>query len=106
MGFRESKIARTNRYFKDIYGYKLRDCTACSGSGEYDEFHSPPCGVCNGTGKETYPSQKALDIIMMYEFGVQEGLHRAVNTINEKFTQYEMLTKKEACDVLMELLRI
>jgi hypothetical protein len=26
-------------------------CTACGGSGYYDNTGSPPCGSCNGTGE-------------------------------------------------------
>lgn len=27
-------------------------CVACNGSGRYDHNGSPPCGCCEGTGKE------------------------------------------------------
>jgi len=27
-------------------------CTACNGSGHYDNDGSPKCGSCNGTGKK------------------------------------------------------
>ena len=27
-------------------------CIACNGSGHYDHNGSPPCGACDGTGKE------------------------------------------------------
>jgi DnaJ-class molecular chaperone len=29
-----------------------KDCSACGGYGRYDTFGSPPCGSCEGTGKE------------------------------------------------------
>lgn len=54
MSFHDEKKWRTERYFKYQYGWKLRTCTACSGSGFYDSFNSPKCGCCNGTGKERY----------------------------------------------------
>ena len=52
--FKERKKQRSNYYFENIYGWKLRKCTACSGSGCYDHNGSPKCGVCCGTGKERY----------------------------------------------------
>jgi DnaJ-class molecular chaperone len=27
-------------------------CSACNGSGKYDNTGSPKCGACNGTGKK------------------------------------------------------
>ena len=54
MGWREDKEARKQYYLKYIYGWKQRPCTACNGSGYYDNDGSPPCGGCDGTGKETY----------------------------------------------------
>ena len=57
MNFRERKEQRTQEYFKWIYKWKERPCTACNGSGYYDNDGSPPCGACDGTGKETYKSE-------------------------------------------------
>ena len=42
-----------------VFGWKLRICASCNGTGKYDSHHSPPCGACEGTGKERYPSEKA-----------------------------------------------
>lgn len=39
---------------KYVYGWKLRTCVACNGSGYYDHNDSPRCGGCDGTGKERY----------------------------------------------------
>jgi len=58
MGFREDKQARTDYYFKYVYGWKERKCGACNGSGRYDNNGSPPCSACDGTGKETYKPTK------------------------------------------------
>ena len=52
MDFYERKKARTEHYEKFIKNCKLRPCTACNGSGYYDDNGSPKCGCCNGTGKE------------------------------------------------------
>lgn len=57
----KDKVARATYYFKYIYGWKQRPCSACGGSGRYDDNGSPKCDVCNGTGKETYPGPKAID---------------------------------------------
>lgn len=50
--FYERKKVRKEHYEKYVKGWKLVDCTACSGSGYYDHNGSPPCGSCAGTGKE------------------------------------------------------
>lgn len=52
--FYKRKQARTDYYFKWVYGWKLKNCTACSGSGYYDHNGSSKCGACGGTGKERY----------------------------------------------------
>ena len=49
--FRERKAARTKFYEEHVKGVKLVTCTACSGSGYYDNHGSPKCGCCGGTGK-------------------------------------------------------
>lgn len=52
--YRERKRDRTEHYNKYVYGWKLRKCTACSGSGYYDHDGSPECGICDGSGKQRY----------------------------------------------------
>jgi DnaJ-class molecular chaperone len=54
--FHERKAKRAEHYEKYVKGWKLKDCTCCSGSGYYDSNGSPPCGWCEGTGKERAPS--------------------------------------------------
>lgn len=57
MNFQERKKERTENYEKNIKGWKLKPCTACNGSGYYDNYVNgriPKCGCCDGTGKETY----------------------------------------------------
>jgi DnaJ-class molecular chaperone len=53
-----SYIERKERrkwYFENfVKGWKLRPCSACGGSGHYDDTNSPKCEACNGTGKERY----------------------------------------------------
>lgn len=58
MNFNERKKKRSEYYHKFIFGYKQRDCSACSGSGRYDSNGSPPCSSCEGTGKERYKEEK------------------------------------------------
>lgn len=55
--YEERKAKRTERYNKEK-GLKQPLCSACSGSGSYDAKGSPPCGECDGTGKERYRSEK------------------------------------------------
>ena len=47
--FKTRKQARAVYYESFVKGWKLVDCTACSGSGYYC---GKPCGACEGTGKE------------------------------------------------------
>ncbi len=54
MNFNERKRIRSERFNKYVFGWKQRNCTACSGSGRYDDNGSPRCSACNGTGKEKY----------------------------------------------------
>jgi DnaJ-class molecular chaperone len=57
MNFLERKIARTKNFNENVKGWKVRYCTACMGSGWYDNTingKQPKCGSCNGTGKEKY----------------------------------------------------
>ena len=56
--FQERKKIRKKYYESNIKGWKLRTCTACSGSGYYDNCdqkgNPTKCNNCNGTGKERY----------------------------------------------------
>jgi len=54
MKFRERKAWRTDYYMRFIKDWKLRKCSACSGSGYYDNDGSPKCGACDGSGRERY----------------------------------------------------
>lgn len=60
MNFHKRKEERRKQYEKYEFGWRLRNCGACNGSGYYDHNGSPPCGACEGTGKERYPGPKAL----------------------------------------------
>lgn len=51
MGFIEDKKVRTEYYNNYIKGWKMISCSACSGSGYYDNNGSPKCGGCDGQGK-------------------------------------------------------
>lgn len=48
--YHDRKKWRTLQYSL-TQGKKLIVCSACSGSGYYDNTGSPKCGCCNGTGK-------------------------------------------------------
>ena len=47
--FRQRKLDRTNFNNALVYGNKLIQCCACSGSGYYC---GGACGCCDGTGRE------------------------------------------------------
>lgn len=51
MDWKQRKKERTEHFEKNVKGWKLRDCSACSGSGRYK---NRSCGACSGTGKERY----------------------------------------------------
>jgi len=51
MNFQQRKQERKDYYEKFVKGWKKVKCTACNGSGRYDNDGSPPCGACEGTGK-------------------------------------------------------
>lgn len=62
MTWKEEKQYRKDKYMNEVYGWKLRTCGACSGSGRYDHCikgRIPKCGACEGTGKERYPGPKS-----------------------------------------------
>jgi DnaJ-class molecular chaperone len=54
MTFHERKKQRTLHYQQRVYGWKLRPCVACNGTGKYDHNKSPNCSACGGTGKQRY----------------------------------------------------
>jgi len=57
MDWKERKKQRKEYYEHFILGWKQQSCSACSGSGYYDDTNSPKCGVCNGTGKDWYKAK-------------------------------------------------
>ncbi len=48
--WKERKEARTKQ-FNDRFKRKMIVCSACNGSGYYDDRGYPRCASCNGTGK-------------------------------------------------------
>lgn len=58
--FHERKAQRSEYYFRFVYGWKQQACVSCNGSKVYDSDGSPPCGACEGTGKEQYRGPKAM----------------------------------------------
>lgn len=57
--FYRHKAFRTEMFLSFKFGHKKTQCTACNGSGRYDHNGSPSCASCDGTGAETYKSDKA-----------------------------------------------
>lgn len=60
-------------------------CTACSGSGTYDNTDSPPCGACHGLGVERkrMPYRFWKHIIINY-YGIYKS---DIEKIYEKFNK-------------------
>lgn len=53
--YQERKAHRKAHYEKYVHGWKSISCTACNGSGHYDNTvrgRTPECSSCDGTGKE------------------------------------------------------
>ncbi len=71
--YEERKAARVAHYKKYEEGWKKIRCGACNGSGRYDHNGSPPCGCCEGTGKERVsPAQYAEHVRFEAEFAEEE----------------------------------
>ncbi|TYO65477.1 hypothetical protein FXV83_16205 [Bradyrhizobium hipponense] len=51
MDYHERKALRRQHFEQNVKGWKLVKCSACNGSGYYDNDGSPPCSACNGRGK-------------------------------------------------------
>lgn len=49
-GYKQRKMERTAA-FHASHGKKMIKCTACNGSGRYDNTGSPKCRACGGKGK-------------------------------------------------------
>jgi DnaJ-class molecular chaperone len=49
--YQKRKLEQKER-FDFLHGRKMTVCVACNSSGRYDNFGSPKCSSCNGTGKE------------------------------------------------------
>jgi DnaJ-class molecular chaperone len=62
MTWLDRKQQRREHFQRFVHGWKLRPCMACNGSGRYDHNGSPPCGGCDGTGKERYKPAQAADL--------------------------------------------
>ena len=60
--FHERKRWRKEYYMRFVYRWKERPCTACNGSGYYDNDGSSPCEGCDGTGKERYKEKNMKDV--------------------------------------------
>ncbi len=56
--YQARKAERIKYYTTYIHGWKQRKCSACNGTGRYDNNDSPKCSGCNGTGRETYKEIK------------------------------------------------
>lgn len=111
--FHERKQKRTEIFNKYIKGWRLRECSACNGSGRYDHNGSPDCGSCDGTGKERYDHAKcekeSLEIIIEFK-GTHLNLDFWLEFINTphgreymKFTEEGQFIHKHALEKAQRL---
>ena len=58
--------------------FRRNVCSACSGSGHYDNDGAPPCSSCNGTGKGEKESQMLENgsLLLMHAGMQQTHVHR------------------------------
>ena len=66
MTYQERKAARREHFEKNVKGWKLVKCTACNGSGYYDNCirgRVPKCSSCEGTGKTAVNPKEYAEII-------------------------------------------
>lgn len=62
-GFLVYKFFRSANWLRFEFGHKLVKCTACNGSGYYDNDGSPDCGACDGSGKDREPGEHAYQTL-------------------------------------------
>jgi len=63
-GYKARKAFRQKRA-QILSGVKKIICAGCSGSGYYDDFKSPKCSSCDGTGK-TLPWEVTSALMKLY----------------------------------------
>ncbi len=71
MDFKERKLIRTEKYLKYEYKKKLIPCTACNGSGYYDNCINgriPKCNSCKGTGNELVRKENLKKFVFIKKF--------------------------------------
>jgi RecJ-like exonuclease len=66
--YQSRKAARKAHYEKYVKGWKKVPCSACNGSGRYDDTGSPKCGACRGTGKERISPEQYVKHKMKTDF--------------------------------------
>ena len=59
--FHERKAERKEYFERFVLGWKQRKCTACNGSGYYDNCNSPRCSACDGSGKELFKPKTYIE---------------------------------------------
>ncbi len=96
MDFKERKKHRKEYFEKYVKGWRMRNCTACNGSGYYDNSVNgvtPKCSSCEGTGKERYcpidnnkfrPSKKHLAI---FKTIIEKGFYKPSSSDQEPSTK-------------------
>jgi hypothetical protein len=59
--YQDRKAQRREYFLRFQYGWIEVSCSACTGSGYYDQDGSPFCSGCDGTGKEQVRGPKAAE---------------------------------------------
>lgn len=73
-----AKIIRSEDFYRFTYGMVDNYCIACNGSGYYDHNGSPPCGSCEGTGREKREGDKHKTLHSKAK-AMKEGLEKQYN---------------------------
>lgn len=67
MNFKERKALRKAHNEANVYGWKMIKCGACNGSGYYDHNGSPPCGMCEGSGRVRISPKEFKELIEVFK---------------------------------------
>ena len=98
--FADRKRHRTEHFYRFTYGFKRVKCTACGGSGRYDNHGSPRCSGCGGTGydRDRIPEMEQLAMALL------RG-DKLVSDPRKKARFVSLRARESAIDVALKHLR-
>lgn len=95
MNFNERKEIRTKHFNEYVKYYKLVNCIACNGSGNYDSNYNPDCSSCNGTGKERRRIKGLTNIKKLIgknlQLKISDGLYMKIHVKRRNLILYSLI---------------